>query len=217
MHYAFQTETKLYFIIDFMNGGELFTYLKREKRFEEKRVKIYAAELVEAISYLHSQGIVYRDLKPENILLDSLGHLKMTDFGLSKIIDRNTTTESFCGTPEYIAPEIIMQQGHDFRADWYSLGALMYEMLTGKPPHYNKNKTKLMTDATETDAEMKPYFSEDVNDLLSKLLARDPKQRLGTFVEGAYDDAEEIRSHPFFFDIDWELVKHKKHKAAFVP
>ena len=97
-----------------------------------------------------------------------------------------------------------MQQGHDFRADWYSLGALIYEMLTGKPPHYNKNKTKLMTDATESDAEMKPYFSETVQDLLSKLLARDPNNRLGTFLEGSFDDADDIRSHPFFCDIDWE-------------
>ena len=109
LHYAFQTEAKLYLVIDFLNGGELFTYLKDENYFAEQRAKIYAAELVEALSYLHKNGVVYRDLKPENVLFDAQGHIKITDFGLSRInLGRKELTHSFCGTPEYLAPEIIL-------------------------------------------------------------------------------------------------------------
>lgn len=109
LHYAFQTEAKLYLVIDFLNGGELFTYLKNENYFSEQRAKIYAAELVEALSYLHKNGVVYRDLKPENVLLDADGHIRITDFGLSRInLGRKEQTYSFCGTPEYLAPEIIL-------------------------------------------------------------------------------------------------------------
>lgn len=109
LYFAFQTESKLYLVIDFLNGGELFTYLRNEHRFNENRVKIYGAELVEALSYLHTRGVLYRDLKPENVLLDSDGHIRITDFGLSKLnLGREGQTFSFCGTPEYLAPEIIL-------------------------------------------------------------------------------------------------------------
>lgn len=141
MHYAFQTETKLYFVIDFLNGGELFSYLRKERKFSEERTRIYTAELVEALSYLHANGIVYRDLKPENILLDMEGHIRITDFGLSKQgMKRDEITHSFCGTPEYLAPDIIRGDGHSYDVDWWSLGALVYEMLNGRPPHFNKDK-----------------------------------------------------------------------------
>jgi len=142
LHFAFQTETKLYFVIDFLNGGELFTYLRKESRFAEQKAKIYTAEIIDAIGCLHKSGIIYRDLKPENVLLDKEGHIRITDFGLSKQgIGLNDTTSSFCGTPEYLAPEIIMGTGHGRGADWWSLGALLYEMLSGRPPHYSRNRS----------------------------------------------------------------------------
>ncbi len=156
LHFAFQTKDKLYMILDFINGGELFYHLKKEGRFPENRVKFYAAEIVCAMDHLHSLGIVYRDLKPENILLDSdgknlastmiltqLGHVTITDFGLSKEVKPNEGTHTFCGTPEYLgtmlyvqsnsfaAPEVLKGLGHGTAVDWWSLGTLIYEMLTG--------------------------------------------------------------------------------------
>ena len=137
MHYAFQTEEKLYMVMDFLNGGELFYHLNKEKTFSEERIRYHVAEIVLAIETLHKAGIIYRDLKPENILLDGEGHVRLTDFGLSKQgIFKDSEEQAFtiCGTPEYLAPEIIRGEGHGCAVDWWSLGALMYEMHTGKPP-----------------------------------------------------------------------------------
>lgn len=137
MHYAFQTEDKLYMVMDFLNGGELFYHLRRELHFDEDRIRFYAAEIILGLEALHQNGIIYRDLKPENILLDEEGHIRLTDFGLSKqgIFKQNEDqTFTICGTPEYLAPEIIMGEGHGKAVDWWSLGTLIYEMLVGRPP-----------------------------------------------------------------------------------
>ena len=135
LHYAFQNEDSLFFVTDFLNGGELFFHLANEIRFSEERSRFYAAEIILAIEHLHENGIIYRDLKPENVLLDYEGHLKITDFGLSKVNQAaEGLTNTFCGTPEYLAPEVIRADGYSFPVDWWSLGMLLYEMISGLNP-----------------------------------------------------------------------------------
>lgn len=148
-----------------------------------------------------------RDLKPENIILDSTGNLKITDFGLSKqgLTNDESKTYSFCGTPEYLAPEIITGQGHDKSVDWWSLGALIYEMLSGRPPHYSKNRKQMMQDIVEKRIEMKAFFSVEAKSLLQGLLERDPAKRLGSTEE----DANELKRHPWFAKIDWQKLMLK--------
>mmetsp|Transcript_11006 Transcript_11006/g.16692 ORF Transcript_11006/g.16692 Transcript_11006/m.16692 type:complete len:322 (-) Transcript_11006:104-1069(-) len=215
LYYAFQTETKLYFVIDYLNGGELFTYLRKEKVFSEKRARIYLAEIIIAIGHLHKNNILYRDLKPENVLFDSEGHIKITDFGLSKTgFADGENTNSFVGTPEYMAPEIIKGTGHSRGADWWSLGALFYEMLTSRPPLYNSNRKQMLEDIiSKKPIEMRSHFSPEATNLLRRLLERDPAKRLGS----NEDDAAALMRHPFFKGIDWEKVKNKEHKAPFKP
>jgi len=213
LHYAFQTDAKLYMILDYINGGELFFHLKREGRFPESRVQLYAAEIVLALAHLHSLDIVYRDLKPENILLNSEGHIVITDFGLSKEINPDEGTGTFCGTPEYLAPEVLKGQGHGVAVDWWSLGTLMFEMLTGLPPFYSPNINIMYQKILSGELRFPSYISSEAQSLLEGLLTRDPEKRLGS----ASKDAKDIKAHPFFKSIDWDKLYRKEIPAQFIP
>ena len=203
--------------MDFLNGGELFYHLRKDQKFSERRACFYAAQLVEALRCLHMNGIIYRDLKPENVLLDSQGYIKITDFGLSKqgvpTNKANAKTYSYCGTPEYLAPEIIQGIGHGKGADWWSLGALLYEMLCGRPPHYQKNRKQMMYDIVNLPVQMQRHFSNEAKSLLTGLLNRDPAKRLG----GGSADASDIMSHAFFRDINWQDLRAKTIQAPYKP
>jgi len=214
LHYAFQTPTKLYFVLEFCAGGELFFHLSRAGRFPEGRCRFYAAEIILAIGYLHELNIIYRDLKPENILLDADGHVKLTDFGLSKEgINDNYSAQSMCGTPEYLAPEILDRRGHGKAVDWYSTGALVYEMLTGLPPFYTRDRAKLFDRIRSGELNYPPYISPTAKDLLRRLLARDPCQRLGA----GPSDVEELRVHSWFAGVYWRAMYDKRILPPFKP
>jgi len=211
LNYAFQTKDKLYMILDYINGGELFYHLKKEGRFAENRVKLYAAEIASALDHLHSLDIVYRDLKPENILLDSEGHICITDFGLSKEIETSEGTHTFCGTPEYLAPEVLKGQGHGTAVDWWSLGTLLFEMLTGLPPFYAQNVNVMYTKILGGELRFPSYISDNAKSLLEGLLTRDPEKRLGA------NGGAEVRNHIWFSDIDWDKLVRKEIDPPFKP
>lgn len=214
MHYAFQTPKKLFFVLEFCPGGELFFHLSRAGRFSEGRCRFYASEILEAINYLHRLNIIYRDLKPENILLDGEGHVKLTDFGLSKEgIDDNFSAKSMCGTPEYLAPEILDKRGHGKAVDWYSHGALVFEMLTGLPPHYTRDREQLFERIRSATLTYPAYVSPVAKDMLGQLLARDPKDRLGA----GPGDGDEVKVHAWFAGIDWSAILAKKVTPPFKP
>ncbi|XP_030667191.1 ribosomal protein S6 kinase beta-2 isoform X2 [Nomascus leucogenys] len=199
--YAFQTGGKLYLILECLSGGELFTHLEREGIFLEDTACFYLAEITLALGHLHSQGIIYRDLKPENIMLSSQGHIKLTDFGLCKeSIHEGAVTHTFCGTIEYMAPEILVRSGHNRAVDWWSLGALMYDMLTGSPPFTAENRKKTMDKIIKGKLALPPYLTPDARDLVKKFLKRNPSQRIG----GGPGDAADVQRHPFFRHMNWD-------------
>jgi len=213
LHYAFQTARKLYLILDYCPGGELFTQIGRHSRFSERRTRFYTAELVLALGHIHSIGVVYRDLKPENVLLDSRGHVKLVDFGLSKdgVKAISGCTFSFCGTPEYLAPEIIEGVGHGTGVDWWSLGMLVFEMLTGLPPWYTKDRTKLFANIISARLRFPEYVSPTARSFIQGLLTRSPIRRLGA------RGLDQVKDHPFFSVINWDVLERQEVKAPFAP
>jgi len=212
LHYAFQTEGKLYLILDFLRGGDLFTRLSKEIMFTEEDVKFYLAELALALEHLHSLGIIYRDLKPENLLLDSDGHIAVTDFGLSKE-NLEDKAYSFCGTVEYMAPEVVSRKGHSFAADWWSFGVLMFEMLTGQLPFQGTNRKETMTQILKAKLGMPEYLSLEAQSLLRGLFKRNPVNRLCSGPNGIDD----LFQHAFFTTIDWDKLKQKLQDPPFKP
>jgi len=213
LHFSFQTKRKLYFFLDYVNGGELFFHLQKERSFSQKRCQFYAAEIGSALSYLHSKNIIYRDLKPENILVDSQGHIILTDFGLCKEgIEREGTTSTFCGTPEYLAPEVIKKEPYDRSVDWWSFGSVIYEMMFGLPPFYSQDTHQMYQRILNSPLPMRANCPSVVSDLLVKLIRKNPKDRLGY-----KNDFDEIKVHPFFAHIDWVALVQKEIKPPFVP
>jgi serum/glucocorticoid-regulated kinase 2 len=213
LKFSFQSEQKLYLVLAFVNGGELFQHLQREQRFDEERARFYSAELLLALEHLHELDVVYRDLKPENILLDYTGHIALCDFGLCKLnMKDNEKTNTFCGTPEYLAPEILSGGGYDKTIDWWTLGVLLYEMLAGLPPFYDEVVEKMYEKILNEPLRFGEEFSSEACSILTRLLNRDPSRRLG--VKGA----EEIKRHAFFHNhIDFNLLKAKKIQPPFKP
>lgn len=184
-------------------------------RFPEERSKFYAAQITLALEYVHQLNIIYRDLKPENVLLDHLGNVKLTDFGLSKegVSDHSTGATSFCGTPEYIAPEVLLRQGHGKAVDWWSLGALLFEMITGLPPFYSRNRETMFEKIMKAELNFPTFMTESAKDILRKLLRRDPKVRLGS----GDRDALELKEHAFFHAFDWTHLADGTLPPPWVP
>ncbi|KAK3329581.1 kinase-like domain-containing protein [Apodospora peruviana] len=215
LKFSFQTPSDLYLVTDYMSGGELFWHLQKEQRFEEKRAKFYIAELILAIQHLHQNDIVYRDLKPENILLDANGHIALCDFGLSKAnLTKNDTTNTFCGTTEYLAPEVLLDEaGYTKMVDFWSLGVLVFEMCCGWSPFYAEDTQQMYKNIAFGKVRFpRDTLSLEGRNFVKGLLNRNPKHRLG-----ATDDAEELKRHAFFHDIDWDALSKKLITPPFKP
>ncbi|XP_044256022.1 RAC serine/threonine-protein kinase [Tribolium madens] len=214
LKYSFQTNDRLCFVMEYVNGGELFFHLSRERVFSEDRTRFYGAEIISALAYLHSQNIIYRDLKLENLLLDKDGHIKIADFGLCKEdITYGRTTKTFCGTPEYLAPEVLEDIDYGRAVDWWGIGVVMYEMMVGRLPFYNRDHDVLFQLILMDEVKFPRNLSSDARDLLGGLLVKDPAKRLG----GGPDDAKEIMAHPFFSCINWRDLEQKKIIPPFKP
>ncbi|SCU94643.1 LADA_0G09956g1_1 [Lachancea dasiensis] len=212
LKFSFQSPDKLYIVLAFINGGELFYHLQREGRFSLSRARFYTAELLCALETLHSLDVIYRDLKPENILLDHQGHIALCDFGLCKLnMKGQDKTSTFCGTPEYLAPELLLGQGYSKVVDWWTLGVLLYEMMTGLPPYYDEDVPKMYKKILQEPLRFPDGFDKDAKDLLIGLLSRDPKRRLG------FNGAEEIKSHPFFSQLNWKRLWMKGYIPPYKP
>ncbi|CAM8910528.1 hypothetical protein QQ045_031460 [Rhodiola kirilowii] len=212
LRYSFQTKYRLYLVLDFVNGGHLFFQLYHHGLFREDLARIYAAEIVSAVSHLHANGIMHRDLKPENILLDADGHAMLTDFGLAKQFDENTRSNSMCGTTEYMAPEIVLGKGHDNSADWWSVGILLFEMLTGKPPFLG-NRNKIQQRIVKEKIKLPTFLTGDAHSLLKGLLNKDASKRLGSGPTGS----NEIKSHKWFKPINWKKLDAREIQPSFRP
>eukprot|EP01088_Endostelium_zonatum_P001106 TRINITY_DN1138_c0_g1_i1.p1 TRINITY_DN1138_c0_g1~~TRINITY_DN1138_c0_g1_i1.p1 ORF type:complete len:786 (-),score=193.53 TRINITY_DN1138_c0_g1_i1:234-2591(-) len=215
LKYSFQTEKKLYLVLDYLCGGELFTHLSSVDRFDESRAKFYAAQIVLALGYLHDNKVLYRDLKPENILLDMDGFIGLTDFGLCKEgVGNDDTTTTVCGSPEYLAPEIIREEPYGKAIDWWALGTFLYEMLSGWPPFYDEDPNVMRRKILSEPLCFNPYiFSKAAISLLTGLLTRSPERRLGSGKDGT----KKIKEHEFFRDIDWDRMYAREAEVPFKP
>ncbi|CAO3589605.1 unnamed protein product [Absidia cylindrospora] len=208
---TFQDTVNLYMVMDYVPGGELFSILRRSQRFPDHVAKFYAAEVVLAIEYLHSKDIIYRDLKPENLLLDAQGHIKITDFGFAKHVPDITWT--LCGTPDYLAPEVIQSKGYGKAVDWWSLGILIFEMLAGHPPFFDDDHLKLYEKILAGRIKWPSYFDPSAKDLLRRLLTSDLSKRFGNLRNGA----EDVKRHAWFEGVDFNRLLARQSRPPYVP
>lgn len=213
LHSCFQTETRIYFVMEYVSGGDLMLHIQR-KQFSLRQAKFYACEVLLALEYFHAQGIIYRDLKLDNILLTLDGHVKVADYGLCKEnMEYGQTTSTFCGTPEFMAPEILLEQRYGRAVDWWAFGVLTYEMLLGQSPFRGDDEDEIF-DAILEDEPLYPItMPRDAVSILQRLLTRDPAKRLGS----GPTDAEEIKAHPFFNSVNFDDVLHKRIPPPYYP
>ncbi|XP_052007007.1 protein kinase C epsilon type-like [Xyrauchen texanus] len=213
---CFQTKDRLFFIMEYVNGGDLMFQIQRSRKFDEARSRFYAAEVTSALMFLHQNGVIYRDLKLDNILLDAEGHCKLADFGMCKegILDGITTT-TFCGTPDYIAPEILQELEYGPSVDWWALGVLLYEMMAGQPPFEADNEDDLFESILHDDVLYPVWLSKEAVSILKAFMTKSPSKRLGCVVSQGLEEA--IKVHPFFKEIDWVLLEQRKVKPPFKP
>jgi len=212
LHWAFQTSTHLFLVLDFCGGGELFFHMLQRGRFEERDAMFYFCEILLGLEYLHSQQVLYRDLKPENCLLDDEGHIRLTDFGLSKDnLTQSALFTSFVGTAGYLSPEMVARQGHGFPLDYYCLGCLLYCLLTGSLPHYDGDyKAMIQRRVRGEPCAFPPWISHAGQDLLKGLLLPDPNERIGS-----QRGAIEVKEHPWLCEVDWTRVYRREEQRCF--
>jgi len=212
LHYTFQNKTKVYFILDLLTGGDLYSHILKNGKFREAHARFYAAEMVLALEHLHERNVVYRDLKPQNIVIDDEGHVKLTDFGLSKKDFDQDQENTICGTMKYIAPETISGKKYNHMVDWWSLGIILYRMLTSQLPHPTSVNKKIPYYIVNHKLPIdKDRFTKAGYDILVRLLERDPDKRLGA------NGAEEIKNHKFFKQINWQKLYERQVKPPFIP
>lgn len=216
LHSCFQTKERLFFVMEYVNGGDLMFQIQRARKFDEPRARFYAAEVTLALQFLHKYGVIYRDLKLDNILLDAEGHCKLADFGMCKegILDGLTTT-TFCGTPDYIAPEILQELEYGASVDWWALGVLMYEMMAGQPPFEADNEDDLFESILHDDVLYPVWLSREAVSILKGFMTKNPSKRLGCVVAHGCEAA--IRQHAFFRDMEWTALEQRKVKPPFKP
>ncbi|EGP89738.1 uncharacterized protein MYCGRDRAFT_84417 [Zymoseptoria tritici IPO323] len=217
LYYAFQDQEKLYLILEYAQGGELFHHLAMERMFTEEVAAFYMAEMVLALEHLHQNvRVIYRDLKPENCLLDTEGHLLLTDFGLSKVAldGEDERTNSILGTIEYMAPEVIEGKAYDFSVDWWGLGAIGFDLLTGSPPFGGNNHTKIQQNIVKAKLQLPYFLGPDAKDLLTRLLRKEPHKRLGGTTA---KDVKALKAHRFFRKIDWKALERRECEPPIQP